>query len=215
MGLVDLYISMGRYVDAETILKDTLKTDENDLQALSRLGILKSRMGRPNEALEPLEKVSTQNPLLYDARAEYAFLLFRGDPSNSTRCINTMADILTSEPRHVLSLHYLGVCLYAKGDKQRAEESFKAALNVDPMFAAAQFSLGELYENDGKIPEARRAFEAASSLNHPEAREALKRLGATATPTCPTTSACGCSGNNKASCGGPCCAWNNGACGCK
>jgi tetratricopeptide (TPR) repeat protein len=120
MGLVDLYLSMGRYVDAETILKDTLKSDENDLQALSRLGILKSRMGRPNEALEPLEKVSTQNPLLYDARAEYAFLLFRGDPSNSTRCINTMADILTSEPRHVLSLHYLGVCLFAKGDTQRA-----------------------------------------------------------------------------------------------
>ena len=99
------------------MLKDALKADANDLQALSRLGILKSRMGRPNEALEPLEKVSTQNPLLYDARAEYAFLLFRGDPANAGRCVDTMTDILTSEPRHVLSLHYLGMCLYAKGDK--------------------------------------------------------------------------------------------------
>ncbi len=178
MGLVDLYTTMGRYADAETLLKETLKLDENDLQALSRLGILKSRMGRPNEALEPLEKVSTQNPLLYDARAEYAFLLFRGDPSNATRCINTMTDILTSESRHALSLHYLGVCLYAKGNKARAEESFKAALNVDPKFAAAQFSLGELYEADGKLAEAKKAYEAAAGLDHSEAREALKRLTA-------------------------------------
>ena len=178
MGLVDLYLSMGRYVDAETMLKDALKADENDLQALSRLGILKSRMGRPDQALEPLEKVARQNPLLYDARAEYAFLLFRGDPSNSTKCVTTMTDILTSEPRHVLSLHYLGVCLYGGGNKARAEESFKAAINVDPNFAPAYFSLGELYENDGKKDEARKAYEAAAALDHTEARDALKRLAA-------------------------------------
>jgi tetratricopeptide (TPR) repeat protein len=176
MGLVDLFISMGRYADAETSLKDALKKDENDLQALSRMGILKSRMGRPDQALEPLEKVATQNPLLYDARAEYAFLLFRGDPSNSDKCIATMADILTSEPRHVLSLHYLGMCQYAKGNKPKAEESFKAALNVDPKFSAALFSLGELYENDGKKDDAKKSYEAAAALDHTEAREALKRL---------------------------------------
>lgn len=179
MGLVDLYLSMGRYPDAETMLKEALKADENDLQALSRLGILKSRMGRPNEALEPLERVSTQNPLLYDARAEYAFLLFRGDPANAARCVDTMKDILTSEPRHVLSLQYLGACLFTKGDPAGAEASFKAAINVDPTFAAAQYSLGELYENAGKKEEAKKAYEAAAALEHSEARDALKRLAAT------------------------------------
>ena len=89
-----------------------------------------------------------------------------------------MTDILTSEPRHVLSLHYLGVCLYAKGNKARAEESFKAAIAVDPTFAAAQFSLGELYENDGKKDEAKKAYEAAAALDHSEARDALKRMAA-------------------------------------
>lgn len=178
MGLVDLYLAMGRYVDAETMLKDALKADENDLQALSRLGILKSRMGRPDQALEPLEKVATQNPLLYDARAEYAFLLFRGDPTNASRCISTMTDILTSEPRHVLSIHYLGVCMYGSGNKAKAEESFKAAIAIDPTFAGAHFSLGELYENDGKKDEAKKAYEAAAALDHSEARDALKRLTA-------------------------------------
>jgi tetratricopeptide (TPR) repeat protein len=173
---------MGRYAEAETELKEALKKDENDLQALSRLGILKSRMGRPDQALEPLEKVATQNPLLYDARAEYAFLLFRGDPTNTDKCINALADIITSEPRHALSLHYMGMCLYAKGLKVKAEESFKSALNVDPKMAAAQFSLGELYENDGKKDDAKKAYEAAAALDHPEAREALKRLNGGGAP---------------------------------
>jgi tetratricopeptide (TPR) repeat protein len=176
MGLVDLWLSMGRYADAESALKDALKTDENDVQALARLGILKSRMGRPNEALEPLEKVANSNPLMYEARAEYAFLLFRGDPSNADRCIATMTDILTSEPRQVLALHYLGMCLYAQGKKPRAEESFKAALAVDPGFAAAQFSLGELYENDGKKDLAKKSYEAAAAAGHSEANGAIKRL---------------------------------------
>lgn len=176
MGLVDLYLSMGRYAEADKMLDEAIAKDANDLQALSRKGILKSRMGRPNEALEPLEKVASQNPLLFDARAEYAFLLFRGDPANADRCITTMTDILTSEPRNVLSLHYLGMCLYAKGNKPRAEDSFKAAINVDPMFAAAHFSLGELYENDNKKDAAKTEYEAAANLNHSEARDALKRL---------------------------------------
>ncbi|GMU61036.1 MAG: hypothetical protein AMXMBFR34_27990 [Myxococcaceae bacterium] len=178
MGLVDLYLAMGRYGEAEIELKKAIEKDANDLQALARFGILKSRMGRPDQALEPLEKVAQQNPLLYDARAEYAFLLFRGDPSNADRCIITMTDILTSEPRHVLSLHYLGMCLYARDQKARAEETFKAALKVDPGFAAAHFSLGELYENDGKKDEAKKEYEAAAKLDHAEARDALKRLAA-------------------------------------
>lgn len=176
MGLIDLWLTMGRYADAETALNDAIKKDAGDLQALARFGILKSRMGRPDQALEPLEKVATQNPLLFDARAEYGFLLFRGDPSHADKCIATMSDILTSEPRHVLSLHYLGMCLYAKGNKAKAEDFFKAALSVDPKFAAAQFSLGELYENDGKKDDAKKAYEAAAALDHPEAREALKKL---------------------------------------
>jgi tetratricopeptide (TPR) repeat protein len=187
MGLVDLYLEMGRYAEAETGIKSSLKADANDLQALSRLGILKSRMGRPDEALEPLEKVANQAPLMFDARAEYAFLLFRGNPDNAARCISTMSDILTSNPRHALSLHYMGMCQYAKGDKQRAEESFKSALTADPKLAAAHFSLGELYEaaaNDStaqpeksaKRSAAQQEYEAASALEHPEARSALKRL---------------------------------------
>ncbi len=179
LGLADLFLSMGRFEDGEALLAGLLKADPNDALALSRLGILKSRHGRPNEALEPLARAVELNPLLLDARAEYGFLLFRADSQgNVDRCVSTMQDILTSDDRHVLALHYLGVCSYFKGNPARAEEGFKAALAVDPGFAAAHFSLAELYENAGKKDEARKEYQAAAKLGHPEANGALQKLGA-------------------------------------
>ncbi len=178
LGIADLYLTMGRYAEEETLLKELLATDAGDAQALARLGILKSRMQRPNEALEPLEKAAELNPLLFDARAELGFLLFRANPQdNADRCVQMMSDILTSESRHVLAWHYLGMCVYAKGDKKKAEEAFKSASTIDPAYSGAHFSLGELYENDGKKDEAKKEYEAAAKLDFAEAKDALKRLG--------------------------------------
>jgi tetratricopeptide (TPR) repeat protein len=180
MGLVDLYTAMGRYAEAETMLRAEMAADSNDAQALMRFGLMKSRMQRPNEALEPLEKAVALNPSLTEARAELAFLLFRGDQSNVDRCVTTMSDILTSEPRHAIALNYLGVCLYAKGNKPRAADAFKSSLSIDPGFATAHYSLAQLYENDGKKDDAKKEYEVASQLGMADASEALKRMGSPA-----------------------------------
>ncbi|MDX2010378.1 MAG: tetratricopeptide repeat protein [Myxococcaceae bacterium] len=177
LGLIDLLTAQGRFADAEAALKDMMAADPNDGQALMRFGLMKSRMQRPNEALEPLEKAVQVNPSLLDARAELGFLLFRGDPSNNaSRCVTTMNEILTTDDRHALALHYRGQCLFTQGDKTKAEESFKAATRVDPGFGQAWLSLGELYEDQGKKDEARRAYEQAQKFDVAEAGEALKRL---------------------------------------
>ncbi len=177
LGLSDLFAAQGRYADAEGILKEMTTSDPNDGQALMRLGLLKSRMQRPDQALEPLEKAVQVNPSLLDARAELAFLLFRGDPANNAgRCVSTMNEILTTDDRHALALHYRGQCLFTQGNKQQAEESFKAATRIDPTLGQAFLSLGELYEEQGKKDEAKKAYEAAKNLDVAEAGEALKRM---------------------------------------
>jgi tetratricopeptide (TPR) repeat protein len=175
MGLVDLYMAMGRYGEVEQMLNAAVKADGNDAQALARLGILKSRMGRPNEALEPLERAVELNATAYDARAELALLYFRADPSNADRCVRMVSDVLLAEPRHASSQYTLGHCLYSI-DRAKAEGAFKEALKVDPNFAAAHFSLGELYENAGRKDDARKEYELAAKLDHREAQDALKKL---------------------------------------
>jgi tetratricopeptide (TPR) repeat protein len=177
LGLADLFTAQGRFADAEALLKEMMAADPNDAQALMRFGLMKSRMQRPNEALEPLEKAVQVNPSLLDARAELGFLLFRGDPAtNAGRCVTTMNEILTMDDRHALALHYRGQCLFTQGDKARAEESFKAATRVDPAFGQAWLSLGELYEELGKKDEAKKAYEQAQKFDVAEAGAALKRL---------------------------------------
>lgn len=177
LGLIDLLTAQGRFADAEASLKELMAADPNDGQALMRFGLMKSRMQRPNEALEPLEKAVQVNPSLLDARAELGFLLFRGDPSNNaSRCVTTMNEILTTDDRHALALHYRGQCLFTQGEKAKAEESFKAATRVDPGFGQAWLSLGELYEDQGKKDDARKAYEQAQKFDVAEAGEALKRL---------------------------------------
>jgi tetratricopeptide (TPR) repeat protein len=177
LGLVDLFTAQGRFADAEGVLKEMMASDPNDALALMRFGIMKSRMQRPNEALEPLEKAVEVNPTLLDARAELGYLLFRGDmQGNAGRCVTIMNEILVTDERHVLALYYRGVCLFAQDNKPKAEESFKNATRVDPSFGNAWLSLGELYEGLGNKDEAKKSYEAAQKLDVPEAAQALKRL---------------------------------------
>jgi tetratricopeptide (TPR) repeat protein len=177
LGLADLFTAQGRFADAETVLKEMMASDPNDAFALMRFGIMKSRMQRPNEALEPLEKAVELNPTLLDARAELGFLLFRGDmQGNAGRCVTIMNEILMTDDRHVLALYYRGSCLFAQGNKPKAEESFKNATRVDPSFGFAWLSLGELYEDLGKKEEAKKSYQTAQTLDVSEATEALKRL---------------------------------------
>ncbi|MCA3015928.1 MAG: tetratricopeptide repeat protein [Myxococcaceae bacterium] len=177
LGLIDLYTAQGRFADAEAALQELLATTPDDAQALMRLGLMKSRMQRPNEALEPLERAARLNPSLLEARAELAFLLFRGDPgANAGRCVTTMNELLALDERHALALHYRGHCLFTRGDAARALESFAAATRADPDFGQAWLMLGELHEQAGRKDEARQAFERAKALDVPEANAALGRL---------------------------------------
>ncbi|MDP3231400.1 MAG: tetratricopeptide repeat protein [Myxococcales bacterium] len=176
LGLADLFTAQGRFADAEGVLKEMMAADPNDALALMRFGIMKSRMQRPNEALDPLEKAVEVNPTLLDARAELGFLLFRGDQGNAGRCVTIMNEILVTDDRHVLALYYRGVCLFSQDNKPKAEESFKNATRVDPSFGNAWLSLGELYEGLGNKDEAKKSYETAQKLDVPEAAQALKRL---------------------------------------
>ncbi len=177
LGLSDLYTAQGKYADAEGVLKDLIASDANDAQALMRFGLMKSRMQRPNEALEPLQKAVQLNPSLLDARAELGFLLFRADPAtNAGRCVSTMNEILTADDRHVLALHYRGQCHFTQGNKTAAEASFKSATRVDPNFGQSWLLLGDLYTEQGKKDDARNCYQQAAKLDVAEAAEALEKL---------------------------------------
>lgn len=175
LGLVDLLLAMGSYAQAEKLLTEMLQKDPHQPQALSRAGILHSRMGRPDKALPELQEAANRDPTLFEARAELGYVLHRN--SETDEGLKVLSDVLQDEPRLPIGLYYFGVLIYAKGQTRQAEESFKAAVTVDPTLAQAHFSLGELYEQNARLDDARKAYDVAAKLGFDEAKQALKKLG--------------------------------------
>src|SRR5439155_25856885 len=131
--------------------------DPGDAGALARLGILHARLQRPDQALNELEQAVEKDPTQLEARAELGFLYLRN--SETDRAFKAIGDVLADDPRNPLALHYFGMVLYRKGDAARAEEIFKKSAQLDPTFSAPHFSLGELYEAQKKLDDARREYE--------------------------------------------------------
>ncbi len=72
-------------------------------------------------------------------------------------------------------------CRYAKQDLGGAEKDYRAAIQLDPNFAAGHFYLGVLLQKQGKKAEAKQAFEKAAETGkgtpaEAAAREKLKGL---------------------------------------
>lgn len=59
----------------------------------------------------------------------------------------------------------LGVAYYYKGDLEKAEESFRKAIELDPNSGAPYHSLGILYYTQGMVEEARQAWRKALELD--------------------------------------------------
>jgi tetratricopeptide (TPR) repeat protein len=174
LGLADLYLAMGRYDEAEQLLKQLGK----DTAALARLGILHSRRGRPDLAVPELEAVTKKDPAQLEARAELGFLYLRG--GDTQRAMRTLGNVVAVDPRHPLGLLYLGHALYQVGRAREAEQSFREATRADPTFGEPHYALGQLLEAAGRLEEAREAYEKAAELqrDHPDAAASARRLSA-------------------------------------
>lgn len=93
------------------------------------------------------------------------------------------ADTAYKPPRQALLNYNLGRRLYAFGMPDKAEPKLKSAAAADPKWAAPNVLLGDIYiaqsgKDKGKLPEARKAFEAAiaSEGENVVARTGLARV---------------------------------------
>ena len=176
LGLADLDIAMGAYDRAEKVLTQLLERSGEDTSANARLGILHSRRGRPDLALPELKSVVDKDPSQLEAKAELGFLYLRG--GNADAALKVLNAVLAADPRNALAALYRGHALFAKGDPQKAEESFQTSSRFDPAFGEPHYALGQLYEAGHKNQDALREYKLAATLqkDHPDAAAAAKRL---------------------------------------
>lgn len=207
--LARAYEEAGELERAESVLEEALAADARYLPALFQLSLLKSRRGEGEEADRFYRQALVIVPgeaswgfagedrdfifRLVSGLEEYLgagvdylsfFALLRNlsrDRKIFAETIPVLREKALARPSSPQYAHLLGLAHDEAGDLESAESYYQQALKIDPDFAAAHLSLGQLYTRTGRPGEARRHLAAVlllapRSTVSPEVRQMLENL---------------------------------------
>jgi arylsulfatase A-like enzyme/tetratricopeptide (TPR) repeat protein len=168
------YSELGRTKEAKAQFDLVLKDDPHSVQALIGMASLLMEEGRNDDVIALCKRT-----LSLDERNAQAHTLLgevyaaQKKPAEALPYFEKAAEIQPKLTRNRLNL--AGALTEVK-QHARAEELLKGILKEYPRFPFAQFNLGLLYEDQGRLAEARAAY-AAEVSNHPGHFKARFNLG--------------------------------------
>jgi protein O-mannosyl-transferase len=148
-------------------------------QPFVELAVALERLGRPVEAEGILLRTLEADPAYPDALWRLGVL--RWQQGRRAEAVDLWRRALASAPTHARAMNDLGIAAMSSGDLRGAEELWRGAAASDPTIASPLYRLGNLYEREGRLPEARWAwteFLARAHGTYPEWRaEVAGKLG--------------------------------------
>lgn len=158
-GIARAYEAKGRDDKAEEFYRRSMASNPGYAPAYTHLGDLYLRIGRYQEAVRLLAEAVKVRPdyapgLNRLARA-YTHLHMYND---AVATIEKAIELAPDRPEHAASL---GMIQLELGLSLRAEQSFRRALQLDPVLASAHHGLAELRRRQGRYPEALKQVEKA------------------------------------------------------
>jgi Tfp pilus assembly protein PilF len=163
----------GRYEAAAQAFTKAIAGDPADYTAHFNLALAYSFLNRDREGIAEYKKTLELKPGLYQAQLNAGILLLRQkEPAGALALLEAAAAQKPSEfrPRFYLAEAQLGT-----GDAARAEQSYRAALEVDGKSAGAHLGLGRALAAEGKLADAAPQFRQAAEID-PEYRDSLLEL---------------------------------------
>ena len=163
----------GRYEAAAQAFTKAIAGDPADYTAHFNLALAYSFLNRDQEGIAEYKKTLELKPGLYQAQLNAGILLLRQkEPAGALALLEAAAAQKPSEfrPRFYLAEAQLGT-----GDAARAEQSYRAALEVDGKSAGAHLGLGRALAAEGKLADAAPQFRQAAEID-PEYRDSLLEL---------------------------------------
>jgi predicted O-linked N-acetylglucosamine transferase (SPINDLY family) len=164
----------GQLAQAQSLYRHVLSAQPNHPQALHRLGVIASQLGRADLALVFIKKALSLRP---DA-ADFHFSAAQahrqlGQLEESANCYR---QIVALNPTSVHAWNNLGNTLYLLGQFDEAATAFRQALALQDDFFPAHNNLGNILQIEGRIAEAVAAYERAMALQPDNAALASNRL---------------------------------------
>ena len=167
--LAETYVSLGYYNLAENTYEKIIQLEPNNVQyyvALGELQLLKIKQDKSNKeemvkkAIEFYQKALSVNPrtdIIYYKLA----LLYSGN-NDIDNALKNIAIATKLQPNNTIYKFTLGGLLQQKGGEKElagAEKIFKALLLLDDKSIDVVAQLGLLYEQEGKIDEAKKQYQ--------------------------------------------------------
>ena len=169
----ETYFKVGRYSDAQVILKKLLRQVNITPQIMSLSGDINKATGKLDAAVKDYRQAVTMAPKTPELHYNLALALFAN--SNIVEARVALERALNIRPDYVKALVLLGRCLAATEQFDDAEQAFTKAITIEPNNYLPHYRLGRLHVYKGNSAKATESLDASLNINQQlmPAQEAL------------------------------------------
>jgi tetratricopeptide (TPR) repeat protein len=191
-----LFYQVGRVdsalVEMTRALEEMRKQDKTDFVYLyeskalmeERIGMIHRAIGDDSAATEAFGRALEEDLSYFPAHVQLGFLAL--DKKDTTTAASEMDLAVQIRPDDAGLRYQYGFTLGALNRLTQAEEQLTKSIELDPIYAAPHFVLGQVAEAQGKLPIALREYQsflALSPLNDPRRQEASQEVAILKTAT--------------------------------
>ena len=169
----ETYFKVGRYSDAQVILKKLLRQVNITPQIMSLSGDINKATGKLDAAVKDYRQAVTMAPKTPELHYNLALALFAN--SNIVEARVALERALNIRPDYVKALVLLGRCLAATEQFDDAQQAFTKAIKIEPNNYLPHYRLGRLHVYKGNSAKATESLDASLDINQQlmPAQEAL------------------------------------------
>jgi Flp pilus assembly protein TadD len=149
MAIAAGHEQFGRLAEAEDVYRQILDQAKNYPAALHGLGVVRGRMGDPDEAIEFTSRAIAANP--NETRFHYSLGVALNEKGILAEAIAAYRRVLQTEPDHLDALNNLGVALRETGNVEEAIAIYRRAIQIKPDFAEAHWNLAQALLLEGDL----------------------------------------------------------------
>jgi tetratricopeptide (TPR) repeat protein len=166
-------ITNQRPADAEHLAASILETNPGHFEATKILGYALMMLGRPRDAVDPLEKLARRSR---DAEIETQLAIALRQTGRGEKALMWLNRAIKRKPPFPAAFHELGFVLKSLRRYDEAIEVLEQGIRVAPMVPEIALHLGYAYHAINDRTNARKFFVQAYSIN-PMHSEAIHALG--------------------------------------
>jgi tetratricopeptide (TPR) repeat protein len=152
-----------RYQVAVDSLTQAVAADPKDYSLHFNLALAYSLMGKHAEAIPEYKKTLDLKPGLYQAELNIGISLLR--EKQALEAVPYLAAAAAQNPQQYRPNYYLAEALRGAGEPAKAEQSYAAALAIDPKAPDAELGLAHALAKQERLDDAAVHFKKAAELN--------------------------------------------------